>query len=90
MEDGCDARSAILYIDFAEQGAGLPGFAFIHSRIHSVRDKDPLAVENLRAMVPWVGLSARGEVMLSIGIAPTSTFGAMKDDSRGANTTVSV
>jgi len=84
-----DILSAIRYIDFAEHGAGRPGFCPIHSRIHSALEREGSWAEGPLIPGTWQPSEGVGGA-LSIGVMGISCAPAAKEDESGAKTTLSV
>lgn len=74
-------------MDFAEQGAGLPGFALNQSIIHSALDD---ALSSTTVPVPGDSPSSDGGEGQLIGSVLVSETEERKDDESGANTMLSV
>jgi len=86
-EDVSHKLSASRYMDFAEHGAGLPGFFAIHSTIHSALERG----ECWDGRVVTLGDSQpSGEGRGSVSITLVSKLVEWKDEESGAKTILSV
>ncbi len=74
-------------MDFAEQGAGLPGFFAIHSIIHSALERGECWDG---ALVTLGDSHPSGEGKDSLSITFVSKIVEWKDEESGAKTTLSV
>lgn len=88
-----DSLSAMRYIDFAEHGAGLPGFSLIQALIHSALDKHAswafISCFPPDIWEPSEGVEGRlSGAEMAAPLRPSDA--PRKEDDRGAKTTLSV